>query len=204
MKNIVEYIQEHVFEHPQMMSNIYENYNVVKMYFEDKDIPDFCNELLTQNYSASHIINEYLKSVNTTKTIEPLFENNCNDYIYKDCNGIVFHFTDKENVSKILKVGLRPKYVKHETRNNLKNNSGKIYVAAISDLSTVKYKIKEIKDKLFKNNNNVKVLKIRLPNNIDFYKDNAMYDDISYFTYTPIDSKYIEITNYQYILLKLL
>ena len=51
MKNIVEYIQEHVFEHPQMMSNIYENYNVVKMYFEDKDIPDFCNELLTQNYS---------------------------------------------------------------------------------------------------------------------------------------------------------
>ena len=111
--------------------------------------------------------------------------------------------TDKENTNKILKVGLRPKYVKHETINNLKtkqhNNieyKGKIYVAAISNLSTVKYKIKEIKDKLFKNNNNVKVLKIRLPNNIDFYKDNAMYDDISYFTYTPIDSKYIEITNY--------
>lgn len=196
MKNIVEYIQEHVFEHPQMMSNIYENYNVVKMYFEDKDIPDFCNELLTQNYSASYIINEYLKSVNTINTIEPLVENNCNDYIYKDCNGIVFHLTDKENVNKILKVGLRPKYVKHETINNLKDNIGKIYVAAISDLSTVKYKIKEIKDKLFKNNNNVKVLKIRLPNNIDFYKDNAMYDNISYFTYTPIDSKYIEITNY--------
>ena len=203
MKNIVEYIQEHVFEHPQMMSNIYENYNVVKMYFEDKDIPDFCNELLTQNYSASYIINEYLKSVNTTKTIEPLVEKNCNDYIYKDCNGIVFHLTDKENVNKILKVGLRPKYVKHETINNLKDKQynnidykGKIYVAEINDLSTVKYKIKEIKDKLFKNNNNVKVLKIRLPNNIDFYKDNAMYDDISYFTYTPIDSKYIEITNY--------
>ena len=203
MKNIVEYIQEHVFEHPQMMLNIYENYNVIKMYFEDKDIPDFCNELLTQNYSASYIINEYLKSVNTTKTIETLFENNYNDYIYKDCNGIVFHLTDKENINKILKVGLRPKYVKHETINNLKDKQhnnidykGKIYVAAISDLSTVKYKIKEIKDKLFKNNNNVKVLKIRLPNNIDFYKDNAMYDDISYFTYTPIDSKYIEITNY--------
>ena len=203
MKNIVEYIQEHVFEHPQMMSNIYENYNVVKMYFEDKDIPDFCNELLIQNYSASYVINEYLKSVNDIKTIESLVENNCNDYIYKDCNGIVFHLTDKENVNKILKVGLRPKYVKHETINNLKtkqhNNieyKGKIYVAAISNLSTVKYKIKEIKDKLFKNNNNVKVLKIRLPNNIDFYKDNAMYDDISYFTYTPIDSKYIEITNY--------
>ena len=203
MKNIVEYIQEHVFENPQMMSNIYENYNVIKMYFEDKDIPDFCNELLIQNYSASYVINEYLKSVNDIKTIESLVENNCNDYIYKDCNGIVFHLTDKENVNKILKVGLRPKYVKHETINNLKtkqhNNieyKGKIYVAAISNLSTVKYKIKEIKDKLFKNNNNVKVLKIRLPNNIDFYKDNAMYDDISYFTYTPIDSKYIEITNY--------
>ena len=203
MKNIVEYIQEHVFEHPQMMPNIYENYNVIKMYFEDKDIPDFCNELLIQNYSASYVINEYLKSVNDIKTIESLVENNCNDYIYKDCNGIVFHLTDKENVNKILKVGLRPKYVKHETINNLKtkqhNNieyKGKIYVAAISNLSTVKYKIKEIKDKLFKNNNNVKVLKIRLPNNIDFYKDNAMYDDISYFTYTPIDSKYIEITNY--------
>ena len=203
MKNIVEYIQEHVFEHPQMMSNIYENYNVIKMYFEDKDIPDFCNELLTQNYSASYIINEYLKSVNATKTIETLFENNYNDYIYKDCNGIVFHLTDKENINKILKVGLRPKYVKHETINNLKDKQhnnidykGKIYVAAISDLSTVKYKIKERKDKLFKNKNNVKVLKIRLPNNSDFYKDNAMYDDISYFTYTPIDSKYIEITNY--------
>ena len=203
MKNIVEYIQEHVFEHPQMMPNISENYNVIKMYFEDKDIPDFCNELLIQNYSASYVINEYLKSVNDIKTIESLVENNCNDYIYKDCNGIVFHLTDKENVNKILKVGLRPKYVKHETINNLKtkqhNNieyKGKIYVAAISNLSTVKYKIKEIKDKLFKNNNNVKVLKIRLPNNIDFYKDNAMYDDISYFTYTPIDSKYIEITNY--------
>ena len=186
-----------------MMPNIYENYNVIKMYFEDKDIPDFCNELLIQNYSASYVINEYLKSVNDIKTIESLVENNCNDYIYKDCNGIVFHLTDKENVNKILKVGLRPKYVKHETINNLKtkqhNNieyKGKIYVAAISNLSTVKYKIKEIKDKLFKNNNNVKVLKIRLPNNIDFYKDNAMYDDISYFTYTPIDSKYIEITNY--------
>ena len=203
MKNIVEYIQEHVFEHPQMMPNIYENYNVIKMYFEDKDIPDFCNELLIQNYSASYVINEYLKSVNDIKTIESLVENNCNDYIYKDCNGIVFHLTDKENINKILKVGLRPKYVKHETINNLKtkqhNNieyKGKIYVAAISNLSTVKYKIKEIKDKLFKNNNNVKVLKIRLPNNINFYKDNAMYDDISYFTYTPIDSKYIEITNY--------
>lgn len=203
MESIVEYIQEHVFENPQMMSNIYENYNVVKMYFEDKDIPDFCNELLIQNYSASYVINEYLKSVNTINTIEPLVENNCNDYIYKDCNGIVFHLTDKENVNKILKVGLRPKYVKHETINNLKykqhnniNYKGKIYVAAISDLSTVKYKIKEIKDKLFKNDNNIKVLKIRLPNNIDFYKDNAMYDDISYFTYTPIDSKYIEITNY--------
>ena len=113
MKNIVEYIQEHVFENPQMMPNIYENYNVIKMYFEDKDIPDFCNELLIQNYSASYVINEYLKSVNDIKTIESLVENNCNDYIYKDCNGIVFHLTDKENVNKILKVGLRPKYVKH-------------------------------------------------------------------------------------------
>lgn len=203
MKNIVKYIQEHVFKHPQMMSNIYENYNVVKMYFEDKDIPDFCNELLTQNYSASYVINEYLKSVNDIKTIEPLVENNCNDYIYKNCNGIVFHLTDKDNVNKIFKVGLRPKYAKHETIKNLKDKQhnnidykGKIYLAAISDLRNVKHRIKEIKDKLFKNNNNVKVLKIRLPNNIDFYKDNAMYDDMSYFTYTPIDSKYIEITNY--------
>ena len=94
MKNIVEYIQEHVFEHPQMMSNIYENYNVVKMYFEDKDIPDFCNELLTQNYSASYVINEYLKSVNTTKTIERIKNDlSSNILSIKSDNNMIYRHT---------------------------------------------------------------------------------------------------------------
>ena len=260
MKNIKEYIQENIFKYPQQINNINENYNILKCYFDEDNIPKFCNELLKQNYTASYIINEYLKSVSTKKTIEiiqkelseyintiedennlifitfnnynkidkekfnnilntyryiihtrignkvilePLSENNCNDYIYKDCKGIVFHLTDNITAEKILDVGLRPKIAQHETKRNLKDKQnanidykGKIYVLAIKDLSNIKNRIKEVKDKIFNKPTEIKVLKINLPKNIDFYKDNAMYDDMSYFTYVPIDSKYIELTNY--------
>ncbi|MBO5004708.1 MAG: hypothetical protein J6D03_05600 [Clostridia bacterium] len=256
MKSILKCIQENLFDNPQQIFLINNTVDTLNIYFED-NIPEEYDDIIKEQYSASYIISEHIKSVNANKTLEyirkqfdadisnsyvdnnliyitfkdyksididklnrilntykyilhtiignntiyePLLEDNYNDYIYGDCNGIVFHLTDRITANKILDKGLRPKYAEHETKKNLKdkqnsniNYKGKIYVLAIKDLYNIHNRISEVKNKIFNKPNDIVVLKIKLPKGIDFYKDNAMYDDMSYFTYVPIQSKYIEL-----------
>ena len=41
--------------------------------------------------------------------IEPIYSEDMSNYVYKECNGIVYHFTDKKSAESILKSGLRIK-----------------------------------------------------------------------------------------------
>lgn len=115
----------------------------------------------------------------------------------------MFHITTKDNYNKILKHGLRPKTSKHETKETIKSKqhsisdyNGKIYLIAIDGLKNVKQKLSEIKHKVFGNRTDLGVLKVFIPHEFSVYKDETMFDEISYFTYLPINKKYIEKTNY--------
>lgn len=155
----------------------------------------------------NRIINTYNYIIHTKICnriiLEPKYSKNYIDYIYDSCNGIMFHITTKDNCNKILTHGLRPKTSKHETKETIKSKqhsideyNGKIYLIAIDGLKNVKEKLYEIKHKVFGNRTDLVVLKVFIPHEFSVYKDETMFDEISYFTYLPINKKYIEKTNY--------
>lgn len=181
------------------INTIYTKNNLI--YVEFKYYDDTINKQLHK------IINVYNYIIHTKISnriiLEPKYSKNYIDYIYDSCNGIMFHITTEDNCNNILKNGLRPKTSKHETKETIKSKqhslsdyNGKIYLIAIDGLKNVKQKLSEIKHKVFGNRIDLVVLKVYIPHEFSVYKDETMFDEISYFTYLPINKKYIEKTNY--------
>lgn len=63
--------------------------------------------------------------------LEPRNNDDVTDWVFKKCGGICYHFTDKENVTKILQSGLRPKNT-YSTSYYKKNNNAesRLYMLA--------------------------------------------------------------------------
>lgn len=120
-----------------------------------------------------YITKEWIDGDNWKIQIESKQPENCNEYVYKTCDGLLFHVTSPGNAKYILNKGLRIKgndnYRKFPSRN---------YFVVGKDSKDRKKHIKKVIESFYKKPEYVSILKIDLktyPYNIDFYHD-PMYD----------------------------
>lgn len=148
---------------------------------------DFKNLLDFYGYFISGY--EKLKGV-TYIYIEPLYPVNCNDFVKYDCHGIVYHITDKSNVNSIRKSGLR---IRNGNFNGqYRNFPARIYLCGSHKFNDFEM-LKSVADKVIDGGTkNSAVLKINVKNaKINFYKDDLMEDEYSFFTYHNIPPEWI-------------
>lgn len=134
-------------------------------------ILDFYGYYITEiNYITNE--NKYVIS------FEPIFGKKCNDLIYKECNGIVYHVTKKKFISLIRKKGLIPMEGKL-----YRNFTERIFLSCGKDNEEIINNINAIISQI--TNNDYVILKINLNKhhyNIDFYFDPSE-DNIHNFIY---------------------
>ena len=148
-----------------------------------KDILMFFNYTLRQKYQDMYLI-------------EPIYSRNVSNYVYKDCKGIVYHFTGNESADSILKNGLRIKGT-YGSRNIPK----RIYLYASPTPIDINKKdrwywfAKSVVNMFKAKRQGIAVLKIDLnrlgKTNIEFYKDTVMGDDEAIFTLNNIPKELI-------------
>lgn len=148
-----------------------------------KNILEFYNYFVTQIRGNIMII------------AEPRYSERADQYIYGDCHGIVYHITYQDTADEIMKTGLRCK-TGSSRKGFYREFPKRIYVVAI-DPSSIKHSVQEVLEALaYEITSTVKgmaALKINLfKRHIPFYKDTAMRDEISYFTYNNIPPECIE------------
>lgn len=114
--------------------------------------------------------------------IEPNIPDDETDFIYNECNGIVYHITKKNNYNQIKKYGLKPRTAAYRTFPE------RIFVTTAKSNNEIKANIDYVKNILLEdpsyNDNNIYILKIDLKkykNKIKLFKDNGMEND-SYWT----------------------
>ena len=142
--------------------------------------------------------NYYISSVWGSKIfIEPCYTKIKNDYIYNKCNGILWHLTDNEHVTSILRNGLKAKTP------NYRDYPSRIYVFATdthnNDIRNNMNEVTEFVDELgiYDNLDEFTLLKINLSktqHNINFYEDTAMQSTHVFYTYTNIPAEFIQKT----------
>lgn len=174
-------------------------YNNMVEYF-DGDIPSHILNEFEKDPTFDYIL-ESLKTHDHQKyqdmyLIEPIYSRNVSNYVYKDCKGIVYHFTDNESADSILKNGLRIKGT-YGSRNIPK----RIYLyASLTPIDINKkdqwYWFAKSIVNIFKAKcHGIAVLKIDLnrlgKTNIEFYKDMVMGDDEAIFTLNNIPKELI-------------
>lgn len=137
-----------------------------------------------------------------TLFIEPIYSENVDDWVYKNCKGICYHFTTKEHAIDILKTGFRLH------NNTTKNIPERIYMYATDKLSIksgdeyINQFIDKVVDWADIEKNDLAVLRIdlnRTKGYITFYKDTAMPEPEAVFTYNNIPAKCIKEVNYKQI-----
>lgn len=148
-----------------------------------KDILQFFNYTLRQPYDGGYLI-------------EPIYPKNVSDYVYNDCSGILYHFTDNKSAESILKSGLRARgYI------GRRNIPKRIYLYASSEFLDVNKKgkwywfAKSVVDIFKAKRNGIAVLKIDLnkskKTNLEFYKDTVMTAPEAIFTLNNIPPELI-------------
>lgn len=144
--------------------------------------------------------NYYISSVwNGSIYVEPTYSKLKNDYIYHECNGILWHLTDNEHVESILRNGLKAKTPIYRIY------PSRIYAFATdthnNDIRNNMDEVTEFVDELgiYNNLDEFTLLKIDLSktqHNINFYEDTAMKSPHVFYTYTNIPAKFIEKVNF--------
>lgn len=148
-----------------------------------------------------NFFNYFLRERNGFRyVIEPIYSNNMDEWVYKNCNGIVYHFTDKETGEKILKSGLRIKGRTHSDFSYPKRiylYAPGFYLNADNRDKWMNF-AKEIVNPFLVRRFGLSVLKIDLnrakKTNISFYRDTAMGPD-AVFTYNNIPKECITEIN---------
>lgn len=122
--------------------------------------------------------------------IEPVYPINYNNYVNYNCHGIVYHITEKSNVQSVLKSGLRIRNSKY--KGDYRNFPARIYLCASPKFNDFEM-LKSVADKVIDGGwKNAAILKINVRNaKINFYKDEIMKDDCSFFTYHNIPPEWI-------------
>ena len=107
---------------------------------------------------------------------EPIFGQKCNDLVYKECNGVIYHITDDRFIDKIRKKGLI------SFRNsNYRNFSDRVFFSCGKNKKEIIDNLKNVIKQLEKINYHI--LKIDLNKykyNVDFYFDPSEDDKHNY------------------------
>ena len=107
---------------------------------------------------------------------EPIFGQKCNDLVYKECNGVIYHITDDRFIDKIRKKGLIP-----FRNSNYRNFSDRVFFSCGKNKKEIIDNLKNIIKQLEKINYHI--LKIDLNKykyNVDFYFDPSEDDKHNY------------------------
>ena len=139
-----------------------------------------------------------------TLFIEPIYSENVDDWVYKNCKGICYHFTTRPAADKILKSGFR---IRNNTSINIPE---RIYMYATDKLSIksgdeyINKFINKVTNCFDIKNYGLAVLRIDLNRArgnkyITFYKDTGMYFPEAVFTYNNIPVDCIKEVNYKQI-----
>lgn len=151
---------------------------------------NFKNLLDFYGYFLSYIGQDQSNSEIYILYIEPKFSENCNDFVYETCNGIVYHITQKRNVPKIRKSGLRIRngdITKYGNLQSYRNFPKRIYLCGSSKFNDFDM-LKTIADEVIPGGyENSAILKINVSrSSMNFYKDSAMNNPNCFFTYQNI------------------
>lgn len=107
---------------------------------------------------------------------EPIFGQKCNDLVYKECNGVIYHITDDRFIDKIRKKGLIP-----FRNSNYRNFSDRVFFSCGKNKKEIIDNLKNVIKQLEKIN--YYILKIDLNKykyNVDFYFDPSEDDKHNY------------------------
>lgn len=107
--------------------------------------------------------------------IEPIQSTNCDDYVYKDCDGILYHLTTKSSIPQILKQGLKMK----GSKNAYRKIEDKVFFCCGDTLEKLRQTLIKVgitkgyydieKSKFY---NNAAILRINVKKyNVHFYED---------------------------------
>lgn len=117
----------------------------------------------------------YIDKENKLIHLEPNIPDNMTDYVYNDCNGIVYHITKTDIYeTKIKKYGLKPKTASYRKFPEC------VFVTTGKNEQEIKENIKYVKDILtddppyFRNTCILKIDLNKYKNKITLYKDNGM------------------------------
>lgn len=107
---------------------------------------------------------------------EPIFGQKCNDLVYKECNGVIYHITDDRFIDKIRKKGLIP-----FRNSNYRNFSDRVFFSCGKNKKEIIDNLKNVIKQLEKINYHI--LKIDLNKykyNVDFYFNPSEDDKHNY------------------------
>lgn len=126
----------------------------------------------------------------------PKYSKNYTDFIFDQCKGVCYHICQTKDVESILKNGLRCRSAKY------RYFPKRIYVIAlpVKEISKLNTTLKSIVEEIgIDNTSKYSVLRIDLGSNgnshgsgPDFYQDDAMENENTFFTYTNIPPQYIK------------
>lgn len=126
----------------------------------------------------------------------PKYSKNCTDFIFDQCKGVCYHICQTKDVESILKNGLRCRSTKY------RYFPKRIYVIAlpVKETNHLKDIFREVVNELcIEDISKYTVLRINFGTNgnnrrlgPDFYQDDAMKQQNTFFTYTNIPKEYIK------------
>lgn len=152
---------------------------------------DFQNLLQFYGYYVTEQFNENL-------IIMPTYPENVSNFVYKENNGILYHFTSGKHVDEILKKGLRIKKASY------REYPERIYLYScgykkLEDIPDLKKFIKKVVSIFNLKRYGLSIFKINLnkisSHNIEFYTDELMDEKEAVFTYNNIPKECITKIN---------
>lgn len=126
-----------------------------------------------------------------TIVVDPIQAKECNDYVYKDCKGIIYHVPDQSKIDEIIQSGLRMK----GSKNTYKFIVDRVYFICGENEDEIKRRLKRIFDDKSIYNDNPTIFRIDLNKNnynISFYEDPAYKNRDAIYTYAYFPSKMID------------
>lgn len=134
--------------------------------------------------------------------IEPIRANQCNDYVYKDCGGILYHPTSKMAANRILKSGLRHKGKSYES-GDYRSFPARTYFIVGTDSDNIKWAIDEVRGSFgvgaYKLDTILRIDLTKYGKGLEFYHDTLYEIPNTVFAYSNIPGVLIEMINYNEI-----
>ena len=181
------------------------NYKIQSFYFEvtDDKILNNINFISLLSYYNYYVANIYKIENKLEIHLDPYKPQEVSDYIYTECNGILYHVTFKDNYNKIKKYGLKPIDKGNDTnKSNYKETHRpyRLFFISSPNKENIRTQLRQLSNTILKStneytSNNKIILKIDLSKyryKLKFYEDTNALGYTAYFTEEPIPPYCIE------------